>query len=202
MVLLFTKTEGFFLSLCVWNLVFFLPTFFRSMCGLFCLFTLLLLFLALFSGKDNLSHNLHVSTIWNPSRKLNCLIESTEIWPCMNEGFSSLCSFFPELAFNIFSSSSSSTRVHSPGRVGHGYPLPSQVWYGQDCRLCAGHPPADRACWWTGQCAGHVPHQRVGLPDLKGVREVLQVQPRSKGESPQCQFQPCVFKPTAQPSVW
>ena len=36
------------------------------------------------------------------------------------------------------------------GSAWYGYPVPGQVWYGKDCRLCARHPAADRTRRRTG----------------------------------------------------
>ena len=77
---------------------------------------------------------------------------------------------------NLFLSPSPA-RVHPPGCPGHGHPVPGQVRHGQDRRLRPGHPAADRGGGRAGLGAGHVPHQGAGVPDLKGVREVLKVQP-------------------------
>lgn len=38
----------------------------------------------------------------------------------------------------------SATRMHTSGRLGHGHPLSSQVWYGKNCCLCSCHFAATR----------------------------------------------------------
>jgi hypothetical protein len=76
---------------------------------------------------------------------------------------------------------SSSARVHSPGRLGHGHPVSGQVRHGQDCGLRPRHAPADRAPGRTGLRDRHVPHEGARLPDQQGVREVLKVHVRNKG---------------------
>ena len=59
--------------------------------------------------------------------------------------------------------------------------LPSQVWNGQDCRVRAGHPAAAGADRRAGVGADSVPHSRTGLPNLEGVRALLQVHVRNQG---------------------
>ena len=46
---------------------------------------------------------------------------------------------------------SSAARVHSPGHHVFGHPVSSQVRYGKNCCVCAGHTAAAGACRWTGK---------------------------------------------------
>ena len=60
-------------------------------------------------------------------------------------------------------SSCSSTRMHSPGHPWNGRPLPGQIGYGQDGRLCPGHPAADRSGTRGDVRLGPVPYPRACL---------------------------------------
>ena len=76
--------------------------------------------------------------------------------------------------------------MHPAGRARHGHPVPGQVRDGQDRRLRASHPAADRAAGWAGVRARNVPHQGARLPDQQRVREVLQVHVRHQGNFESC----------------
>ena len=72
--------------------------------------------------------------------------------------------------------------VHSPGRFGHGRFVPGQVGYGKNGRFRFGHPSAVGASWWKCVRHCHVPHPRIGLPDLQRVRAILQVHGLHEGK--------------------
>lgn len=57
---------------------------------------------------------------------------------------------------------SSSTWVHPSGHLGHGHPVPGQVWYGQDGCVCTGHPAADWTCGRAGECLNNEIHLYTG----------------------------------------
>ena len=69
----------------------------------------------------------------------------------------------------------SSTRVYPSSNIGNGYHLPGEERNGEDGRVRACNPSADRSDRRSSVRSRALPRQGAGLSDLQGIREVLEV---------------------------